>query len=316
MSFAARRAALHRSERLLVACDFSDALDFTRHLWPGTRGSVRLDERQRCSGRWSVLYQYRPDDGPFPDGGFFLEFRPVGPGERLWVQWRQRFNGMWLRMWPEGYVTGNGGWKQCLVDRAKPPGARRPIACGPGEIVVQSRYGWFPWVYHSCGAKFVGDAPAYEGLFRYLPDGDIDLEPGRGCSYRYALQHKALAPTCVGYAADTWMTFQLGIEVGTLNRPGDRAALPYTADSHIQLWIQPADGRPAILTVDMPSFALVGHDPYGTAHFQSLDYARRVLKPYPEVAESWVADVLIALGDRTQPMGQDRIPDAASEGVS
>jgi len=134
--------------------------------------------------------------------------------------------------------TGGEGWKQIIVGEGDRPSTTFVNSCTDMELVtVDSYLKNVPRMYHSCGAK---DAN-YESLDYFDPTlGNIVVQNGVGCLYP-----TYLAPPCVTYQANQWMTFQMHVKIGTWYQDNK----VYKHDSTVQLWVA-QEGQPASLVID------------------------------------------------------------------
>ena len=173
------------------------------------RGRVELATDQAASGQSSLKFYMPSRSGAGYAGQFYANFSDddsvqFGEGEEFYVQWRQRFSPAFVKNY---YVNGSD-WKQVIVGEGNRSG-HVAGSCTQLELVVNhSEYG-YPSMYHSCGGK----DDQYEGIEQYW---------------------------FVDYEVDQWMTFQLGVRIGTWYKNDRR----YRNDSEIELWVA-REGEPS-----------------------------------------------------------------------
>jgi hypothetical protein len=270
--------------------------DTTIH--PGSGGSLRCElDAARGGGSWVTNFS----------SDLATRFNV---GDEFFVQWRQRFNAAMLG--PNVGVYGS--WKQCLVstgDIGTPvepyPQPNIALSCTSSEICLTS-YEFasstdayndrFPMAYHGCpGTEFQQNlTPSFSGEGQllqnmmpapYCSTGNTESGAGQGGS-----------TGCFIYAADEWMTFQIGITLGP-TRVGN--GIP---NSRVRIWGQ-REGQPSVALVDTdgPGYAtpitlgVSATSPgYGKMWFTMRNpYGRDTLM------QTWYSELIIA----TQ-----RIPDA------
>ncbi len=160
-------------------------------------------------------------------GNYYVRFadhnagKSIGPGEEIYIQWKQRFSATFLTT----FFKNGGGWKHGMV------GAADEASCSSNEVVVQNtRQRGFPQMYHACGRfqAFEQKVGAYE----------LDLQPGGPggvCSYSYLPE---ISSGCTKYYPDEWLTYQIGITHGEKGKP-----------SRMRLWVS-REGHQSKLAID------------------------------------------------------------------
>ena len=198
-----------------------------------------IDTSVTLSSSGSLRFGIPSNSGAGSAGSYFTNFSDdfsiqFGQGDEFYVQWRQRFS-------PEMLSTiynGGEGWKQIIVGEGDRPNTTFVNSCTDMELVtVDSYLKNVPRMYHSCGAK---DAN-YESLDYFDPTlGNIVVQNAVGCLYP-----TYVAPPCIKYQANQWMTFQMHVKIGTWYQDNK----VYKHDSTVQLWVA-QEGQPATLVID------------------------------------------------------------------
>ncbi|MGB0909374.1 MAG: hypothetical protein ACPGYT_03355 [Nitrospirales bacterium] len=161
-------------------------------------------------------------------GQYYIRFtdhndgKSIGPGQEVFIQWKQRFSAVFLQTRFKG-----GGWKHGML------GAADEGSCSSNEIVVQNvQQRGFPQMYHACGK--------YQGFEQKIGPYDRDLQPGGPggvCSYADARTGN-ISSGCTKYYPDEWLTYQIGVTHG---KPGEH--------SRIRLWVS-REGHHSKLAID------------------------------------------------------------------
>jgi hypothetical protein len=225
-----------------------------------------------ANGQHSLRQEITPHAGPnsAPDWVFnFSNARSgsgridFGSGDTFFVQWRQRFDGEYLRPRKQKNPQ-NGVWKLANIgvgdnrDDCRTHWSRSDCtgSCITQELVIQARkdvdpsYGTImPWFYHSCGSWHSFDIPACD------PDD----------RYSYCRQHfnlRKAGPHCTGsgsgpvsdgcmlFEPEQWMTMEIRVDLGTLSTTCDEPSSSNCyADSRIRLYAGKQD-QPKVLIID------------------------------------------------------------------
>jgi hypothetical protein len=227
----------------VVRCfGFDSPAELAPYLHEAGDGVMRLsvDPAIKASGTGSMRADIPGDDpgGADTSGNFAANFKDdwsfqVGPGEEVYVQWRQRFDAEFLSQQPQP----SNGWKQLILSEGSRPGHHDPSSCTEMHLVVEnSYYRGLPNIYHSCGR--------FEDLIQRSPILSAWMLQN-ATSPTPCLRRAEKFPPCVGYRPNEWMTFQLHVRVGSWYTGG-----PAKRDSLIQLWIA-EEGKPAQLVIDI-----------------------------------------------------------------
>jgi len=220
-----------------------------------------IDPDVAATGAGSLRFDLPTRSGPSAAGAVWLDVTDdlsvqFGAGERFYVQWRQRFSPEMLRAFA---VTGPpAGWHQLGIGEGDQSGQLPITSCTELELVVeQDPTTLAPAGHHDC------------------------------------LREAALVPTAtVPHRAGEWMTFQLGVEIGTWNTPSSR----------VQLWVARA-GEPQALVLDATDFRLDnnpgtnnGTNPgarYGKLWFEPFVEGKDPTEDHP-TATTWYDDLIVA----------------------
>ncbi|GJL53573.1 MAG: hypothetical protein NPIRA02_07050 [Nitrospirales bacterium] len=192
----------------------------------------------------------------------YLDGKSIGPGQEVFIQWKQRFSKTFL----ETQFKPGAGWKQGMI------GAADESSCSSNEIVIVNtdQHG-YPNMYHACGFNegFVTKAGRYD--FNYQPGGD---------SYCLRSAWPNNSSSCIQYVPDEWMTFQIGLTHG---RPGKK--------SRIRLWVS-REGHQSALAIDFEK-KLRNNKGYGKLWF--LPYQTRKNKKHTHpVGHIWYDQLIIS----------------------
>ncbi len=204
-------------------------------------------------------------------GAFAINFTDdysfqVGPGEEVFIQWRQRFDDAFVQQQPN---PGNG-WKQFILSEGSTRTRKDPGSCTEMHLVVENTYyRGFPTLYHSC--VHFESLQFYSNEYRnWLLQNATSPKP--------CVRESEKFPPCVGYKANQWMTFQLHVKVGSWYTGGQKKN-----DSWIQFWIA-EEGKPSQLVLDVnPNKGYGGDPPTGWNLWNSdpnAKYGRIWLLPY------------------------------------
>jgi len=175
------------------------------------------DASVKASGASSLKFTIPANSGSDSSGSYFTNFSSdlsvqFGGNSEFYVQWRQRFSPELLKT----FYQDGAGWKQVIVGEGDRPG-KTVYSCTQLEIVVHDSWQrGAAEMYHSCGEK--------DRQYQPLDD-----------QVRF-----------VDYKANQWMTFQIGVKIGTWYRNDGK----YHRDSAIRLWIAEA-GRPSKLSINI-----------------------------------------------------------------
>ncbi|MHC4181516.1 MAG: hypothetical protein ACYSWU_28815, partial [Planctomycetota bacterium] len=246
----------------VVACwPFDTAAETDPYLHDSGHSAPVFDDVTPAEGGGSIHMQVLSGSAADTSGSAVLDF-PVafGPGEPLYIQWRQRFSADFL----ETEFDANG-WKQLLVHENT-----STAGCSDSGMVGTNSYNrGYPIVYHACNI--------FHSLVENPVDGDQwehDLQPGGDNRCLYSWIHTDgldfLEPTddvdelaCVGHLPDQWVTYQLGVHLTawcTESNYEDCAE-----DSQIALWVT-WQGQPPIRVIDWPLALRATTDPAQTAY--------------------------------------------------
>jgi PKD repeat protein len=219
---------------------------------PGDQTTAVIDTSVKASGEGSIRFDVPSRSSANAAGAWYANFTPdlsrrFGENTEFFVQWRQRFNRAFIDTLFLG-TDGDpqGGIKQSIIGPGDTP-SRKWASCETIHTVVQSYYQYRePIAYNSCTGS--GTHGAYAGMYEALPDGDFKLQNGTTpyCHYRStgAGAPPGVGPGCVGWVADEWMTFQVGIMLGPRNNVTNDFD-----NSRYRLWVA-REGKPSVLVID------------------------------------------------------------------
>ena len=112
------------------------------------------------------------NSGAGGSGTYYIRFadhnggQSIGPGQEVFIQWKQRFSASFLNT----LFEGGGGWKQAIV------GAADEYSCSSNEIVLQNTYQrGFPEMYHACGYSWPFGTRVWAD---YVPDEWMTFQIG------------------------------------------------------------------------------------------------------------------------------------------
>ena len=217
-----------------------------------------LDTSVKASGTSSLRFTVPSNSPANTSGSYFTNFSDdlsvqFDGGEEFYVQWRQRFSDAMLGT----DFPGGGGWKQAIIGTGDQQG--KPYSsCTALELVTQNSYHrGFPILYNSCTGS-ASHGP-YDGFEEPFGSYDFKLQNARPAPHCLYSQGQTTPPTffppngnCFGYAANEWMTFQVGIQLGP--RKGDEFV-----GSTIKLWVA-REGQPSELVIDWGPYHLTAGD--------------------------------------------------------
>ncbi|MBW2523202.1 MAG: hypothetical protein JRI23_03465, partial [Deltaproteobacteria bacterium] len=232
----------------VIACwGFDTPQDTDPYLRDSGFSAPAYDGQTYAEGGGAIHMRVEPGSAADSSGSAVLDFSPgVGPGETLYLQWRQRFSASFIDT-----VYDANGWKQLLIHENT-----ATSGCSDSEIVVTNKQENrdFPIVYHACN---IFHSPVENPV-----DGDIwehDLQPGGDNRCLYSWMEDGLdfvEPTddvdelaCIGYAPDQWMTFQLAVHIASWCTATSYEQCPQ--DSRFELWVT-QEGGPTIEVIDWP----------------------------------------------------------------
>jgi len=192
----------------------------------------------------------------------YLNGQSIGPGQEVFIQWKQRFSASFLNT---KYDPG-AGWKQGMI------GAADEFSCSSNEIVlVDTNQHGYPNMYHACGFN--------DGFVTRVGRYDFDYQPG-GPGPCLRSDWPENSPTCVEYVPDEWMTFQVALKHG---QPGEK--------SRVRLWVSHEE-KPSILTIDF-EIKLRNNKGYGKLWFLPYQTNKNKSQTHP-VGYVWYDQLIIS----------------------
>lgn len=207
------------------------------------------------------------NSGAGASGQWFLNAGRFGPGDEVFVQWRQKLSPAFLKTKYQCVGGACGGWKTLIFGQ---PGAG---TCTPPELVVNN--GWqrgYPQMYHACGY--------YEGLEVRVPNStDFDYQPPSGCLR--SMLPTPVEPPCWLFRAGEWATYQLRVRIGTNGNP----------DSRVTLWAA-HEGQPSRIVIDRNNFRLRATS-FGKVWLLPYHTGKSASQIHP-VGYVWYDDVIVS----------------------
>lgn len=209
-----------------------------------------LDSTIKASGNSSVKFAVPASAGADTSGSYFANFSSdlatqFGAGETFYIQWRQRFT-------PE-FISSNAGtgWKQAIIGTGDKSPTQLYSSCTDLEVVtVNGSNRKFPQMYNSCSGS--SSHEAFDPFNEPFGSSDFKMQNARPSPYcLYSQSSTGYFPpngNCFGYFAIEWMTFQVGITLGS--RVGNEFA-----NSRVKLWVA-REGQPSQLVIDWGPYNL------------------------------------------------------------
>lgn len=269
-----------------------------------------IDTAIKCSGAGSLRFDIPTNTSSDPCGAWYANFSAdlsvlYGENSEFYVQWRQRFNQAFLdTLFLDVTDPGRnqGGIKQLIVGTGDAPGVSPydSTSCSDIDVVVQTYYQHrLPIMYNACGY--------YVGMYEHK-DGDYLLQNQTpSCLYTAnQAQDASVNGSCFGWVANEWLTFQIGVKIGTLNTTtrrwdnsevklwGGRAGKP----SQLLTWWRPGIGDYFPLRAGDPAknqcFGKVWLLPYMTNNDAAVVHA---------LCQTWYDDLIISTAQIADPLG-------------
>jgi len=209
-----------------------------------------LDTAVKASGNSAIKFAVPASAGADTSGSYFANFSAdlatqFGAGETFYIQWRQRFT-------PE-FISSNAGtgWKQVIIGTGDKSPSQLYASCTDLEtVVVNGSNRRFAQMYNSCSGS--SSHEAYDPFNEFFGGSDFKMQNARPSPFcLYSQSSSGYFPpygNCFGYFANEWMTFQVGIMLGS--RVGDEFA-----NSNVKLWIA-REGQPSELVINWGPYNL------------------------------------------------------------
>lgn len=238
---------------VIRAVGFDSIEEYQSGRFPDSRTAFNSwDTSLKASGNGSIRFLIPSQSGENSSGQWRMNFSddpmtaPItfGENEEFWIQWRQRFDPYVIEHQYQ-LTSGSGGWKQVIIGQGDGV-SNQPVynwetgnevgSCSELHLVMHntSQRG-FPAMYHSCGWYFPLDTDEPGGLSR---------QNQRDCYYN------GDRSGCVVYAADQWMTFQIGVKIGAWEAnaidSNTGESMAGFANSTIEFWVG-YEGQPSTL---------------------------------------------------------------------
>jgi hypothetical protein len=253
-----------------------------------------IDTSIKASGAGSMKMTVPSNSAANTSGSYFINFSndlsvQFAGNAEFYVQWRQRFS-------PEFVTTsyqGSNGFKQIIIGTGDQPGNKLFSSCSSLETVVQnSNQRGFPQMYNSCsGSTSHG---AYNPFEQPFPPFDFKMQNARPSPFcLYSQSNTSYFPpvgNCLGYFANEWMTFQIGIKTGP--RVNDEFT-----NSNVKLWIA-REGQSSQLVIDWGPYNLTAGNPadneaYGKLWLLPYQTGKSSSQTHP-VAYTWYDELIVS----------------------
>ena len=262
-----------------------------------------IDTAIKASGAGSMKLTVPSNSGANTSGSYFINFSndlsvQFGGNSTFYVQWRQRFSPAFLST----FYQGGGGWKHIIIGTGDQPGNKLFSSCSSLETVVQNtNQRGFAQMYNSCsGSTSHGAYNPFEQLFN---GSDFKMQNARPSPYCLYSQSSTsyFPPTgnCLGYVANEWMTYQVGITTGP-------RVLDEFVGSNVKLWIA-REGQPSQLVIDWGPYNLTAGNPidneaFGKFWLLAYHTGKSSAQTHP-VGEMWYDELIVSRAKIADPDG-------------
>ncbi len=296
--------------------------------FPGASGNPVVDTAIRASGAGSMRFDV-PGFSQGGSGSFYVNFSNDlatqfgAAGDEFYVQWRQRFNQAMIDavinlVDPDTkQVVGLTAIKQAIITTGDVPG-RTFNSCTELELVLTS-YSMhkLPELYQACGWSIP--------LIDSIDGGNTHrLQNAMPMPYCTTTQANALGPTgvppsCFGWVANEWMTFQVGVKLGAKQYAplGGGTALKWVG-SRVRLW-GAREGKPSVLLVDMPWDIIAGttadNQKYGKIFFGPYMTNKDATQAHA-LLQTWYDEFIVSRTPIADPVVGTLPPESASTTTS
>ena len=248
----------------------------TRYEAPSSGVRADVDVQVKTSGAGALHFRAAasPTDGDLV-GLFGINFADdwsveIGAGERVFVQWRQRFGSSFIDQAWDG-----GGLRHAAITLGDRIGASAGVRSSPGVTIANDYYRGMPQFSSTAGAPFQVDVPGQSCVF---------LQNKAGCNSCQPLEE----PLCAIYRTDDWMTFQVGITLGSAG-----------ASDRVEAWVG-YQGEPSRQVLDVQvSLPENGTKTLGKVWFELTD---TLLTAGPATeTETWIDELVISRSKIADP---------------
>ncbi len=262
----------------VIRCYGFDAVeDLAKYYEPPSAGSrADIDRAQKTSGAGALRFRApaNPTSGDL-SGLFGINFADdwsveVGAGERVYVQWRQRFSSSFIDAAWDG-----GGQRLTAITLGDRIGASAGVRSSPGVAIGNDYYRGVPQFSDTTGAPFQVDVPGESCVF---------LQNEAGCNSCQPLEE----PLCAVYRTNEWTTFQVGITLGSAG-----------SNDRVQAWVG-KQGEPSKLVLDVEvTLPNDGRKTLGKVWFEQTD---TLLTRGPATeTETWIDELVISRNKIADP---------------
>jgi hypothetical protein len=183
-------------------------------------------------------------------GYYYMDFAKrlgikIGPGESIFVQWRQYMPSSFVTTMFQNKQSGPTHPKQIILSQDGE--TSNESACSPNEVVVVSQNmrgvpgRRFPSMYSQCGDTNLVELPGPKPkLFDRQPIGNSKPSVARQC-------WRGNIDACWEQSPDKWATYQMGLTIAPTSYLDRRGHALW--DCHVQFWAK-TDGNPGELVID------------------------------------------------------------------
>ena len=267
-----------------------------------------LDTTVKASGASSLKFTIPANSAADTSGSFFTNFsgdlsRQFGENQTFYVQWRQRFDPVFITTQFASATGTADGWKQVIIGTGDQPGTIY-FSCTALEVVtINSFHRGFPQMYNSCTGSSLH--PAFYGFEEPFNGSDFKLQNARPSPYCLYSQGSTsyFPPTgnCFPYVANEWMTFQVRIQTGPRMTTG---AQDVFQNSYVTLWLA-REGQPSQLLINWGPYDLAAGDPtlnqkYGKVWLLPYNTNKTASVTYP-VTYTWYDELIISTAQIADP---------------
>jgi hypothetical protein len=297
----------------VVRCvGFDNSSDFNQPAYPndgpyapggGTLAHLTRDTSIKASGGSSARFEVVSGTGESPSGSWVVSYPTVGHGQKLYVQFRQRFD---TNMLNNKNLFGGGGWKQIIMHSFEAG------SCALLEVTMNNyKYRGFPYMYTDCGGQTLeifssqANDVVVEYSQPYPPSGPGTVGTDYWCLYNKVLQGDT-TNRCAFYKPDQWMTFYYEIHVGNWGQP----------NSIVRAWVG-FEGQPLRLVVNHTQFRINKESTapgFNRLTLTNYDTGRCIIAScvHP-TAYTWYDELIVSTQPIAPPGGGSQTPPTATQ---
>jgi hypothetical protein len=261
-----------RAPGVIRCYGFDAAEDLADYYEPPASGSrADIDRQMKTSGAGALHFRVpaNPTNGELT-GLFGINFADdwsvvIGSGESVFVQWRQRFSSSFLDDAWDG-----SGHRQAAITLGDRIGASAGVRSSPGVTLGNFYYRGLPELSDTTGVPFHVDVPGESCVYS---------QNAAGCNSCQENDERL----CALYRTNEWMTFQIGIRLGSAG-----------SSDRVEAWVG-KENEPSRKTVDvevtLPSDG-GGNKALGKVWFELTD---STFGSGPAIeTETWIEELVIS----------------------